>query len=108
MWESVHALTHLNVNVSILGDFCLKIILVDDVVGDIGNFYPHVFISSHWCAEIEILDVDCHVLGTAYGDDAIEDNFGGEEVGCGCAAVKERMDLDPSFRVVSLHRCVRT
>ena len=88
MWESLHALTHLNVKKSILGDFCLNIILADDVVRDIGNFDPHVFISFHWCVEIEILDVNFHVSVTACGDDAIEENFDGEEVERGCAAVK--------------------
>ena len=92
MSESVHALTHLDVNVSIIGDFFLKIILVDDVVGDIGNFDPHEFISFHWHVEIEIFDVDCHVSGTACGDDAIEDNFDGKEVDRGCAIVEERTD----------------
>ena len=92
MWESIHALTNLDVNISVLGDFCLKIVLVDDVVSNISNFDPHVFISFHCCAEIEILDVDSYVSGPSCGDDTIAENFDSEEVDHGCAAVEERMD----------------
>ena len=65
---------------------------MDDVVRDISNYDPHVFISFHFCAEIEILDVDCYVLSTACGDETIVENFDSEEVDRGCVSVEERMD----------------
>ena len=51
------------------------------------HFESHVFWAGHWCVNVEIFDVYGHESCPFGGDDAVEEDLGGEHVGSGCAAI---------------------
>ena len=93
MGESVHAPSDFDIDLAVFGDLRPEIILLDDVVGDVGNFETHVFETLHRSHQVKILDVDRHVSCARSGNDTIEDKLNGEEIDCGSAAIDEGMDF---------------
>ena len=67
--------------------FLLEVVLVDDVLWDVGYFQLHVFGAVHWCVQIKILDVDRHETCTLCGDDAVEQHFHCHHIGRWSAAI---------------------
>ena len=59
----------------------------NDVGGYVGQFESHVFWTFHGRVEIKIFDVDGHELGVYCRDDAVEEYFDSDHIGCGCATV---------------------
>ena len=78
--KAVHSSTDLNVHISIKGDHVGQSILVHDVVGEIAQFEPHVFVALHGGVEVEILDVDGHELCTGGGNDTVQEELDHHEV----------------------------
>jgi hypothetical protein len=60
LWEAVHPLLYLAVDVAIGGGFVAEIVVLDDVVRHVGYAQSHVFVSGHWGIQIKILDVHRH------------------------------------------------
>ena len=71
LWEAVHPLLYLAVDVAIWGGFVVEIIVLDDVVWHVGYTQSHIFVSGHWGIPIKILDVHCHEFCAIGGDDAV-------------------------------------
>ena len=80
--KAVHAFANLD-HYHVVVDEVGKCILLHDVVGNILHGDPHVFVLFHGCAEIEVLDVDGHVASAGSGDDTVEMEFDGGEIGGG-------------------------
>ena len=90
--ESIHAPYDFDIDVTIFGDLRPKIILLDDVFGDVGNFETHVFETLHRSHQVRILEVDCHVYCTQSRNYTIEKKLNGEDIDGGSAAIRGRTD----------------
>ena len=56
----------------------------------------------HGCVEVKILGVDGHEPHTGGGDNAVEEEFGGKHVCCGCAAVTRKVDAIAAYSEVNM------
>jgi hypothetical protein len=65
--------------------------LIDDGLGNGGNHNPHVFLLCHGRAEVEIFKIEGGEASVGSGNDAVEQNFDGAEVGGRSADVVEVM-----------------
>jgi hypothetical protein len=57
VWQAVHPLLYLPVDIAIGGGFVAEIIVLDDAVWHVGDAQAHILVSGHWGIEIKILDV---------------------------------------------------
>ena len=53
-----------------------KVVLLDYLIGHVGQFHFDVFGPFEWFHEVEVGDVHCHELGSFGRDDAVEDHLG--------------------------------
>ena len=81
LWEAIDSFTYFNINIAIEG-MGIEIILVNYVLGKGTEWDLHVFISGHWCPEVEVLDVDAEVFGSGRAYGAVPKDFCGREVCC--------------------------
>ena len=49
LWEAVHPLLYLAVDVAIRGGFVVEIVVLDYIVWHVGYAESHIFISGHRC-----------------------------------------------------------
>ncbi len=80
MWEAVDCLADLQVDKGVMY-MLVEIVLVDCRLRECVEWYFHVLKAFHRGAEIEVFDVEAHVLGTWHADDAVPQEFGGGEIG---------------------------
>ena len=78
--KAVHAFADFGQDVVVV-DEGLQLVLSHDVRWDIFDGDPNILVARHWCAEVEIFDVDRHKLGVWSGEDAIDEDFDSGEVG---------------------------
>ena len=71
--------------------------MFDNVVGEIGKFESHVFESVHGGIKVEVLDVDCHVVGVLGGDGAVLVQLDNDQGDGGRTAVAGTHDAVPSI-----------
>ena len=64
-----------------------EVVLFHDVWWDILDWDAYVFETFHGRSQVKILDVNCHVFRARGGDDAVDEDFDGGEVGCRCADI---------------------
>ena len=60
---------------------------INDGIWYVGEFESHVFWTFHGRVKIKIFYVDGHELGVNCRDDAVEEYFNSDHVGCGRATV---------------------
>ena len=48
MWEAIHAVSDFRIDVSIFGGLGGKVVLLHEVVGEVGEFEMHVLEAGHW------------------------------------------------------------
>ena len=60
----------------------------------------------HGCVEVKILGVDGHEPHTGGGDNAVEEEFGGKHVCCGCATVTREVNSIASDRDANAIRVI--
>ena len=82
--ETVHAASNFDVDVAIVEQWA-QVIVFNDGVGEHPNGDTHILISFHWRAEIEIFEIRSQELCIWCGDDAVDQEFGGCQVGSFCA-----------------------
>ena len=75
LFQTIHGTSYFHVDVAVGGYQVIEIVLVNDLLGDVGEFHSHVFVSIEWGIEIHVTDVHCHVLGTWSGNDTVDVNF---------------------------------
>ena len=83
---------NLHVDPAVIGGFLLEVVVGNCIVVEVAEFEAHELAPSHWCIQVEILDVDCHEWCVGRGDDAVEEEFDCEEVNCGSSAVSRVVD----------------
>jgi hypothetical protein len=71
-------------------------VLIDDGLGNGGNHNSHVFLPCHGRAEVEIFQIECGEASVGSGNDVVEQNFEGAEVGRWSADFVRVMDDIPS------------
>jgi len=79
--EPVHAPSDFYIDVAIV-DKGMQLVVVCDVRREDCHWDAHVSIVSrlHGGSEVEIFEITHHALGTGDGNDAVEEQFGGNEV----------------------------
>ena len=85
MWEAIDRFADFEVDESVFRVF-VKVVLVDGGLRKNGDGHFHVLKTVHWCAEIEVLDVEAHILGVFSADDAVPQHLCGREI---CRACRE-------------------
>ena len=55
--------------------------MVHDVGGNIFGRDADIFVSRHWGAEVEVFYVNCHKFCVGSGENAVDQDFDGGEVG---------------------------
>jgi hypothetical protein len=50
-------------------------VVLDDIVGHVGNLYLHVFVSGHGGVEAEILHVHSHIFWIRSADGAVNEEL---------------------------------
>ena len=48
LFETVHGTSNFHVDISIWGNDVVEFVLVDDLLGDVGELHSHVFVSVQW------------------------------------------------------------
>ena len=69
--KSIHAAVDFDEDETLM-DEIPEVILVDDGLWNGRNCNPHVLFSRHWCAEVEVLEIECSKSATPGGNDAVE------------------------------------
>jgi hypothetical protein len=85
--EAVHPASHFAEDIAICIYLIAESIFVNDFRREQLQFHTEVFVSIHWCHEVEIFYVDHHELGIRRRDDTVEHYLDCEKISCGCAAV---------------------
>ncbi len=86
LWESIHAFLNGHKDISIMCNV-MEYVEINDVGGYVRQFESHVFWAFHWRVEIKVFDVDGHELGIYHRDNAVEEYFDSDHIGCGLSAV---------------------
>ncbi len=71
----MYSLLDLAVDISIRCCKVGKIVVLDDIIGHVGNLESHVFVSGHGGVEVEILCVNCHILCIKSADGAVNEEL---------------------------------
>ncbi len=79
LWETIHPLANLHVDVTIKC-FVKEAVVVDDVLWEKRERNFHVFISVKWRFEIRVLDVSSGKPGASGADGAVPKEFRGDHV----------------------------
>jgi hypothetical protein len=79
LWETIHPLANLYVDVTIKC-FVNEAVVLDDVLWEKRERHFHIFISVKWCFEIHVLDVSSHKQGASGADGAVPKEFRGDHV----------------------------
>jgi hypothetical protein len=87
LWEAIHSALHFAENIAICIHLVAESVFANDIRREQLQFHTEVFISIHWCHEVEIFYVNRHELGIRRRDDTVEHYLDCEKIGCGCAAV---------------------
>ncbi len=85
--EAIHSVLHFAEDIAICIHLVAESVFINDIRWEQLQFHTEVFISIHWCHEVEIFNVNHHELGVRHRDDTVEYYLDCEEIGCGCAAV---------------------
>ena len=85
LWEAVNRFAYFEVDKTIFSMF-VKVVLIDGCLQKNGDGHFHVLKTVHWCAEIEVLDVETHISGIFSADDAVPQHLCGREI---CRACRE-------------------
>jgi hypothetical protein len=72
LWEAVHSALHFAEDIAICVHLVTESVFVNDIWREQLQFHTEVFVSIHWCHEVEIFYVDCHELGIRHRDDTVE------------------------------------
>lgn len=83
LWEAIHALPDLHVNMSV-ADFALKVVMFDDVGRKKGNGHTHVLIPIERSLKVHVLNVGSTKFCTRRADSAIPQKFGRHHVSSAC------------------------
>ena len=75
LWDSIHSLPDLNVDVSIFGDFVGEIVFIEKISREVAGSEAHVFVVGYRGVELEIFDVDSNELGSRVGDNTVEEEL---------------------------------
>ena len=78
--KAVHAFADFGHDVVVV-DEGSQLVLLHDVRWDIFDRDADVFVLCHWCAEVEVFYVNGHVFCVGCGDDTVDEEFDGSEVG---------------------------
>ncbi len=73
MGKTIHPLPDFNVDSAVRSDIGMKIVMVDDFVGDDVKTERHVLGVRHWGVEIEIGKVNAEKLGPRGTDGGIDE-----------------------------------
>lgn len=91
MWEAVNRFANFEVDKTVFS-MLVKVVLVDGGLWKNGDGHFHVLKSVHWCAEIEVLDVEAHILGIFSADDAVPQHLCGREICRACCEFSRIID----------------
>ena len=75
--------------------FAFQVVMFDHVVWEVRNLEPHVFIPFHGGIEVDILDVDHHVVGVLGGNVAVLMQLDSEQGDGGRAEISRIDDALP-------------
>ena len=53
LWQAVHAASYFDVDVSVVKEWC-EVVLFNDGLRQHPDGHSHVFVTGHWCAEVEV------------------------------------------------------
>ena len=53
-----------------------EVVHINDLLGNLTDGDPHIFIATHSIVEVEIFDVNAHESGSRSGNSAVDENFG--------------------------------
>ena len=67
--------------------FAFQVVMFDHVFREVRNLEPHVFLPFHGGIEVEIIDVDRHVVGVLGGYGAVLMHIEGDQGNSGHAAI---------------------
>ncbi len=91
--EAVHSALNFAEDIAICIHLVAESVFVNDIRREQLQFHTKVFVSIHWCHEVEIFYVNRHELGVRHRDDTVEHCLDCEKIGCGCAAVIRVVDM---------------
>jgi hypothetical protein len=66
--------------------------VVDDGLGQHGDWDTHVFVACHWRAKIKVFEVASHELSIGIRNDTVEQQFVGNDVGSFCCHVAREIN----------------
>jgi hypothetical protein len=87
LWETIHPLANLHVDVTIKC-FVKGAIVADDILWEKRERHSHVFISVKWRFKINVLDVSSGKPGASGADGAVPKEFRGDHVSGACGEFK--------------------
>ncbi len=68
-------------------DLACQVLLVNDVLGKQLEFHTKVFVSPHWCHQVEIFKIKGHEFCIGSGYYTVEEEFDHQQICSGCSAV---------------------
>jgi len=84
--KTIHAAANLNAHVSVV-DFVMKLVVIHDLVWNVFDRDAHVFVSGHWGAQVEVLEITGHEFSIGRGQDTVDKALDSSEPGCFGAGV---------------------
>jgi len=80
--EPVHATTDFHINMTIVHQI-VELIMLHDALreGGKGDLHVCIILRRHWGTQVEVLEVAHHASSIWSGQDAVEKEFGGDDVG---------------------------
>lgn len=81
--ETLDGLLAFNVDIPIFL-FIVQIVLLDDVLGKWTEWDMHIFKVVKGCSEVEIFDIDAHILGFGCAENTIPKDLGRGQIGGAC------------------------
>ena len=84
LFEARHSLAYFNIHITITVDDVVEVVVFDDVLWDLGEFYFHIFELGHGSSVVEIFDVEGAPSSVWCADSAVEEDFSGDEASALC------------------------
>lgn len=97
LWEAVDCFADFEVDESVLCMFG-EIVLINCCLRENTEWHFHVLKSVHWCAQVEVLDVQAEISGANCADDAVPHHFRSCEICCARCKLSRVFDEVSSCR----------